>query len=283
MLKRSSWSVSWQCIATQDHPAFASLETLTASPMTTVTSDSVSGVSMLSLSELYYVKRFSGKSEPLKQLLGMSRFHRETRNLKYFAAKGLSTPTVVAEGEQRTAGFLRSGVIVTAGIAHSVTLEELIQSDQFYLAGQTHARKLLKRLAKAMRTLHSDGFFARDIKTRNILVGSYDTDCTLYFFDCPSGHHPLAILRKRCIIRDLAYLERGLRGNLRRSDVLYLYKQYLGRDRLSTQDKTLATAVLKYYSNRRMTKKRRQRAAKRQTQATETGVSTNAESNKHLK
>jgi len=266
MLERSKWNVNWSLIAQQDQPAFQSIETLMKLPMSTVTKDSISGVSKLSLHAQYYVKRFSGNSERFKQLLGISRFHRETRNLEYFSSKGLATPDVVAIGEQRTAGFLRNGVIVTAAVADSVTLEELIQSETFYLAGQTHVRQLLEKLALALRTLHSDGFFARDIKTRNILVGSYHIDCTLYFFDCPSGLHPPAILLKRCIIRDLAYLERGLRGHIRRSDLLYLYKRYLGKNRLGAQDKALANAVLEYYSRRRMTKKRRQRAARRRTQ-----------------
>ena len=263
MLKRNNWKVNRALIAQQDQPAFKSLDTLMTLPMGTVTRDSISGVSKLSLNAQYYVKRFRGRSECLKQLLGISRFQREIRNLEYFSSKGLATPGVVAIGEQRVAGFLRSGVIVTAAIADSVTLEELIQSEEFYLAGQAHVRRLLEKLALALRTLHSDGFFARDIKTRNILVGSHHTDCTLYFFDCPSGHHPPTMLLKRCITRDLAYLERGLRRHIRRSDLLYLYKCYLGKNRLDAQDKALANAVLEYYSKRRMTKKRRQREAKR--------------------
>lgn len=265
MLKRSNWKVNWPLVAQQDQPAFQSLESLMALPMSTVTSDRISGVSTLSLHAQYYVKHFDGQSERLKQLLGISRFQLETRNLEYFSSKGLATPGIVAIGEQRVAGFLRTGVIVTAAITDAVTLEELIQSEEFYLAGQAHVRRLLEKLALALRTLHSDGFFARDIKTRNILVGSYHTDCTLYFFDCPSGHHPPAILLNRCIIRDLAYLERGLRGHIRRSDLLYLYKRYLGKNRLALQDKALANAVLEYYSKRRMTKKRRQREVKRRT------------------
>jgi len=266
MLERRKWNVNWPLIAQQDQPAFQSPETLMTLPMSTVTKDRISGVSKLSLHAQYYVKRFSGQSERLKQLLGISRFHRETRNLEYFASKGLATPKVIAIGEQRIAGLLRSGVIVTAAIPDAVTLEELIQSGDFYLAGRTRVRQLLEKLALALRTLHGDGSFARDIKTRNILVGSYHTDCTLYFFDCPSGHRPPKILLKRSIIRDLAYLERGLRGHICRSDLLYLYKRYLGKDRLNAQDKALATAVLEYYSNRRMTKKRRQRAIRRRAQ-----------------
>jgi tRNA A-37 threonylcarbamoyl transferase component Bud32 len=227
--------------------------------METVTRDSISGVSRLSLHADYYVKKFNGRKDWLKQLLGISRFQRERRNLKYFGSLGLATPAVVAIEERRVAGCLQSGTIVTAAIVDSVTLEELIQSGEFYRGGRVRVRQLLKKLALSVRALHKNGFFHRDIKTRNILVGSYRTDCTLYFFDCPSGYHPPSLLLKRCIVRDLAYLERGMRGYVGRSDLLYLFKTYLGKSTLSTDDKALARAILAYYGNRRMTRKRRER------------------------
>jgi hypothetical protein len=87
--------------------------------------------------------------------------------------------------------------------------------------------------------------------------------CKLYFFDCPSGYHPPHFLRRRSAMRDLAYLERGLRGQVRAADLLYAYKCYRGVDKLGPDDRKLALATLKYYGNRRMTRKRRLRAASR--------------------
>ena len=71
--------------------------------METVTRDSISGVSRLSLHADYYVKKFNGRKDWLKQLLGISRFQRERRNLKYFGSLGLATPAVVAIEERRVA------------------------------------------------------------------------------------------------------------------------------------------------------------------------------------
>jgi hypothetical protein len=64
-------------------------------------------------------------------------------------------------------------------------------------------------------------------------------------------------------VRDLAHLEDGLRGYVRPVDLLYMYKQYRGCDKLSEQDKMLARDALTYYAKRRMTRKRRRREAQK--------------------
>ena len=87
----------------------------------------------------------------------------------------------------------------------------------------------------------------------------------LFFFDCPSGHHPPRLLLRRGIVRDLAHLEEGLRAHVRRADLLYMYKQYRGCEKLRDEDKALARDALSYYSKRRMTRKRRLREARKNT------------------
>jgi serine/threonine protein kinase len=156
-------------------------------------------------------------------------------------------------------GFLRSGALVTVGVSDSVTLEQLLESGQFYSQGRGAARELLDQLAQAVKVLHQRSFFHRDLKTRNILVRGFGGECELFFFDCPAGQHPPAFLRGRSVMRDLAYLERGLRGHVHRVDLLYLYKSYRGCDRLSEEDRKLGIATLQYYGNRRMNRERRER------------------------
>jgi hypothetical protein len=68
-------------------------------------------------------------------------------------------------------------------------------------------------------------------------------------------------------VRDLAHLEDGLRGHVRKVDLLYLYKQYRGCDKLSREDKALALDALSYYARRRMTRKRRLRAERKQSRS----------------
>jgi tRNA A-37 threonylcarbamoyl transferase component Bud32 len=263
MIKKSTWKVNWPVVPQEDEPAFQSQVELLSLPMEVVTSDKFSGVSRLSLGSQYYVKTYSGRGERLKQLLGVSRFQREIHNLSYFSSLGLATPQLVVVGEQSAVGFLLSGLMVTAAVPNSLTMEELIAGDGFYAAGRPAVRQVLNQLADALRALHSDGFFHRDLKTRNILVADYPVNSMLYFFDCPSGYRPSAVLRQRSIMRDLAYLERGLRGHLRTTDLLYLFKKYQGRDKLDDEDKLLARTVLRYYGNRRLTKKRKERAARK--------------------
>jgi hypothetical protein len=72
---------------------------------------------------------------------------------------------------------------------------------------------------------------------------------------------------RRGIVRDLAHLEDGLRGHVRKVDLLYLYKQYRGCEKLSPEDKALARDALSYYAQRRMTRKRRRRAERKQSRS----------------
>lgn len=259
MIKKITWKPDWAVVPTQDAEIFQSMDAVLATPMETITHDSISGVSRMVRHATYYVKVFSGKSEWAKQLLGVSRYDLELKNLGYFAEQGLNTPPVAAIGTEKLFGFRRSGMLVTVEVPCSTSLEDLIESGRLYDNGVPYVRSLLTQLAQAVKRLHADGFFHRDLKTRNILVQIGVKDCQLFFFDCPSGHHPVSFLRKRGVIRDLAYLERGLRGKLRSADMLFLFKVYRGVEKLTQQDKYFGHRVLSYYGQRRMTRKRRQR------------------------
>ena len=263
MTKQSTWDVNWPVIPDEDRAVFESRSSLMKAPAEVITRDNYSGVSKLSLRSDYYVKTYSGRGERLKQLLGISRFHREQKNLRYFSELGLATPAIAASGHHSRLGFLLSGTLVTVGVGDSLTLEQLLESGAFYASGRPAARQLLDQLAHALRLLHQRGFFHRDLKTRNILVRGFGARCELFFFDCPSGHHPPAFRLPKCVMRDLAYLERGLRGHLRKVDLLYLSKAYRDCEKLSDEDKALGIATLNYYGQRRMTRKRKMRAARR--------------------
>ncbi len=257
------WNPDWEVIAVADKAVFQSLNTMRSQPMEIITQDSRSGVSRLRLTATYYVKMYGGIKETFRQLFGASRFEIELGNLFYFSELGIHTPRVATYGREMRWGLLRQAAIVTLAVSDSVTLEKLIDSGEFYARGVQYARALLKQLAQTTKLLHDDHFFHRDLKTRNILVQNNGQQCQLYFFDCPTGYHPPRLLRGRSIIRDLAYLERGLRGHVRKVDMLYFYKHYRGSARLSEEDKQLARASLSYYAERRMTKKRKRRALAR--------------------
>jgi uncharacterized membrane protein len=69
---------------------------------------------------------------------------------------------------------------------------------------------------------------------------------------------------RKCVVRELAHIERGLRGYVRPVDMLYAFKIYRGCTRLTEEDKSLARDALGYYQERRMTSARRRRAERRQ-------------------
>jgi len=241
------------------------MQRLLQEPMRQATLDRRSGVAVLSLQSNYYVKTFAGRGSRIKDWLRISRYRREVRNLAFFASLGLGTPEVVATGHQYRTCLLQRAMLVTAEVTDTIDLEELLRRNELYLQGTAAARRLLTQVALAARKLHARGFYHKDLKPRNILVRRTGSEAQLFFFDCPSGHRPLRCLLRRGVVRDLAHLEDGLRGHVRRVDLLYMYKQYRACDTLSPRDKALARDALSYYSRRRMTRKRRLREARKQS------------------
>ena len=277
LFTRRHWVVDNEALPPAERVTFQTMAQLQDTPMEQVTLDSRSGVSTLSLQSVYYVKTFKGSGNWLRYWLGSSRYQRELRNLQYFSQLGLSTPNLIAYGHESRLGLWKNAVLVTLEVRGAADLEQWLRSGKMYCEGVTAARKVLRKLALAVRTLHADSFYHKDLKTRNILLrrnapaatgatGATGTEPELFFFDCPSGHRSLPFMRWRGRVRDLAHLEEGLRGHLRKVDLLYLFKVYRGCDKLSGEDKALARAALCYYSQRRMTIKRRLRAARKNRQ-----------------
>jgi hypothetical protein len=257
--QKRHWCVEEQAVAGDDLAVFRSLDAVTRAPAEQVTLDRRSGVSRLSLAQAYYVKRFKGAGSRVKFCLGISRYQRELRNLQYFTRLGLATPRLVAHGYESRAGLLQRAVLVTAEVTGAIDLEQFLAAGKLYEHGLASARRLLAKLAQATRRLHAQGFYHKDLKTRNILVRQSRAQTELFFFDCPSGHHPPRVLLRRAIIRDLAHLVEGLQDHVRRVDLLYLYRQYRACKRLQPQDKALLREALAYPAKKRMTRKRRRR------------------------
>lgn len=256
---QTHFTVDEHRVPERDQPVFRSLEALLQAPGEQITADSVSGVRRLSLNKSYYLKVFTGRGNWWRFLLGKDRFSVEKSNLAYFASLGLATPPLVAYGHRTRSGILRVAVLVTEEVAGALDLQKYITEGMLYRDGVTGARSLLGQLADATRMLHQAGFYAVDLKPRNILVREGVAQPELVFFDCPRGHHPPGILFEHSRVKDLAHLHRDLEPGVRAVDLMWAYRRYLACDSLDPAGKELARKVLGYYANRRMTKKRRRR------------------------
>jgi hypothetical protein len=254
----ANWHVNRDQLCGDDRASFTSMDQVLAAPLEAVTRDSVSAVSRLVLQGTYYVKTFAGRKSRLRHLLGISRYQRELANLEYFRQLGLPTPSLVAHGERKRMGLLDQAVLVTAEVAEATDLLALVRAGEFYARGKDCAREMLSQLANATRLMHEDGFYHQDLKPRNVLARFSGDEPELFFFDCPRGRRPVFGFR-RCVVKELAHIERDLRGEIRRADLMYLYRQYRGCERLSPDDKALAREALSYYATRRMNAERRGR------------------------
>ena len=261
---QTHFTVDKQRIPGPDQAVFRSLEALLEAPGEQVTADSVSGVRRLSLDKTYYLKVFTGRGNWWRFMLRKDRFSLEKRNLAYFASLGLATPPLVAHGHRSRSGILRDAVLVTEEVAGALDLQRYIAEGLLYREGVAGARSLLGQLADATRMLHRAGFYAVDLKPRNILVREGAGQPELVFFDCPRGHHPPGILFEHSRVKDLAHLHRDLQQGVRAVDLMWAYRRYLDCESLDPAGKALARKVLGYYANRRMTKKRRRRMERSQ-------------------
>ncbi len=264
----SAWIVDSARLTPTERDTFSSLDKLLATPREKVTSDSRSSVSRLPLGQTYYVKEFFGRRSRLKNLLSIDRYSREVRNLEYFKKLGLRTPDIVAVGHQKRYGLLTGAVLVTREVESATDLYQWVESGRLAQQGTACTRDTLSQLAEATRRMHRDNFYHGDLKPRNVLMRVKEGKPELFFFDCPSGRRIPPPLFPHYRVKELAHIERDLRGKLRKSDLLFLFKQYLGCDRLTAEHKTLARSVLNYYVNRRMNRERRSRLQHQQDSTT---------------
>ncbi|HNS21974.1 MAG TPA: lipopolysaccharide kinase InaA family protein [Sedimentisphaerales bacterium] len=198
----------------------------------------------------YYVKRYCPQGKHVRKALGRDHAETECRNLAYFARLGIPVPKVVARGSQRTLGLLRRGALVTEGIPLSTDLQTLACTRPDLFHDRRWLSHILGLVADYVHRLHEDGFAHRDLKWRNILVTTGDPP-RVFFLDCPSGRHTSGPSLRHSIIRDLAMLDKSARMVLSRTIRLRFFRRYLGRTRLSPEDRALMTRIMTFESRRR--------------------------------
>ena len=181
-----------------------------------------------------------------------SKARREFTNAGILARLGLPIARPIAWGEQRDRwGRLRQAFVVTGFLPDALTLEDFIQR-HCPAAGRPESGRLradlMRQVAGFVARMHAGGFCHRDLFVRNILVSwtAPDAPC-LWFIDCPRGGRPaLAGWRRQWRISDLASLDKGAAGLLRRSERVRFLLLYLGKTRLDAGARELIRAVQRY-------------------------------------
>ncbi len=152
-----------------------------------------------------------------------SRACREWRSLEFLAARGIGCVQPVAVGEARVLGFVRSCILMTRAADGFRPIDALLPT-----AGASgSARRLSADLAGYVRRLHEAGFLDGNLRTRNLLARETAGEFEILSLDSPKGKRA-RVLRSQRQDRDLASLDRDLRGDLSASERLRTYLTYRG-------------------------------------------------------
>ena len=179
-------------------------------------------------------------------LIGRSMVRAEYENLEKLAGCGLRVPRLVAYGDHRFAAGVIHAFIITEEIPQAMGVDylayEWFDQQPAEVRGQKKA-ELIREIARAVRTMHDHGFEHHDLFLRNMMVSGRDMS-QLYIMDAPRGYFwPKFIMLKRRTF-DLATLDAAASGCFSRSQRLRFMHIYLGRDRLTAEDKRLVRQVL---------------------------------------
>ena len=168
-------------------------------------------------------------------------------------ALGIPTIEIVAFGEQRVLGILKSAFMVSRAVPDSQNLEDFALNRWHQMSEPLRRKtynKISHQLAHQIRTAHKGRFFHHDLKWRNILVrreesGNYST----VWIDAPRASTML-FRQRRGVIVDLAGLARLAVSLLSTNDRMRFICKYLGQERRPGDAKHLYKEVAKNLNRR---------------------------------
>jgi len=152
--------------------------------------------------------------------------------------------------EDRSLIKFNKGFLITEQLEGVYSLVDVVESHKELLKNKNWLNKIIKQLASYTKKIHDNNFIHNDLKWRNILVTLDLDNPKLYFIDCPCGSKRFGPLLARGKIKDLACLDKVAKYTLNNKDRLKFYKQYIGKNKLSYEDKKQIMKILKFFENR---------------------------------
>ncbi|MBW7902856.1 MAG: heptose kinase [Rhodocyclaceae bacterium] len=237
---------------------FGSLEAAFAVDGELIASDSLSCVLRVAADGTrYYVKRYTGNGRRaadrwfgLRGLIAPQRVVKEWENLLRFRQWGIPTATLVGYGRERVHSSFVRGALITEEIPGTVDLARMASDGDARLSDRRWVAEVSRQIARHARRLHEEGFAHNDLKWRNILVDDGDPP-TVYLIDCPSGGFWFGPMLRYRIVKDLACLDIVGKQQLSRTQRLHFYLDYVGRARLTDEDKQRIRRILTPSARRR--------------------------------
>ncbi len=168
------------------------------------------------------------------------------------AALGIPTLDVVAFGEERVLGVLKSNFLISRAVPESQDLDRFALGCWYSMA-EPQRRQLYNRisgqLVEQLRRAHRGRFFHHDLKWRNILVQKQGEVYSTVWIDAPRAS-TMPLRRRRGVVVDLAGLARIAVSLLSRYDRMRFIWRYLGEARRPGDAKRLYREVAANLSRR---------------------------------
>ncbi len=180
-------------------------------------------------------------------VFGSSKASREFMNLRRLREWGLDAPEAVAFGQERRAGVVTRSLLISDGIPDPMPLHLAIVRwlpSQAADARRAWKAELIRRLAVYTRKMHEHQFVHHDYFWRNIIL----TGTSLGRFSLIDSHKGglwAPGFGQRARAKDLATLDAPAPGFFRRTERLRFLLLYLGKKRLSREDKQFARLILR--------------------------------------
>jgi tRNA A-37 threonylcarbamoyl transferase component Bud32 len=232
--------------------AFADLNGIRALPLQWLNpGDSMFRVATLKLnSKKYYVKIYYQAGRWfLRKYFGKSKLSKEWRNLCGFQNWNIPTATIAVYGKKRHLGFFKGGVLVTRALENAIDLKTLYHNGDWQNKPQAWRKSVIEQVALYTAIMHRHNFHHIDLKWRNILVRSIDSNPKVFFIDCPTGRLLPSWLMERAIVKDLACLNKLARYACSNTERLHFYHIYSGRSNLINQDRKRISRILRYFKD----------------------------------
>ena len=159
------------------------------------------------------------------------------------AKAGLKTPRTICYGQWMGSFFEKRSFIITEKIPDAESLERKLP-DYFNSPPTVENLKLRRnfviQLATFVRKFHESGYRHRDLYLCHIF---YTGSGEFYLIDLARAFRPL-FFGGRFRVKDLAQLYYSAPGKyFSKTDRLRFYLRYLGRDKLTTKDKTFISKI----------------------------------------
>ena len=171
---------------------------------------------------------------------------------RQLAMLGIPTIEVVAFGEHRVLGMLKSAFIVTRAIPDSQDLDRFAL-DSWYQMPEPMRRQVYdeisSQLVEQVRQAHKGCFFHHDLKWRNILIQKKGEHYSTVWIDAPRAS-TMSFRERRGAVVDLAGLARIAVSLLSVYDRMRFIWKYLGKERKPGDAKQLYRKVSANLSRR---------------------------------